>query len=115
VLLGTAARHFFENVIRQELLAGREQLPLLESNVVVQTLREGARGASVARTGSLDAATQEGMIFSSPVGKGRRPTAPESRQQQVLLDPEVRLELVGKTPPEFSSVGLRPGALVLDQ
>jgi hypothetical protein len=55
------------------------------------------------------------MVLKSPVGEDRRPTAPESRQQQVLLDPEVRLELVGKTPPEFSSVGLRPGALVLDQ
>jgi hypothetical protein len=55
------------------------------------------------------------MIFSSPVGKGRRPTAPESRQQQVFLHPEVRLKLAGETPRESSSVVLRPGAFVLDQ
>jgi hypothetical protein len=34
VLLGSPARDLFENVVRQELFAGRKQLPLLESNVV---------------------------------------------------------------------------------
>jgi hypothetical protein len=109
------ARDFFEKVVRQELLAGREQLPLLESDVVAQALSEGARGARVTRTGSLDAAAEEGVVFNGPVGKGCRPGAPESRQQQVLLYPEVWLEFADKTPREFSSVVLRPRVLALGQ
>jgi uncharacterized protein YfaP (DUF2135 family) len=113
--LGGSTRDFCENVVRQELLAGREQLPLLESDVLAQALREGACGTSVASAGSLDAETQEGVVLNSPVHKRRRPSAPESRQQQVLLYPEVRLELADKAPPEVSSVGLRPRTFVFGQ
>lgn len=113
--MGGSTGDFFEDVIRQELLAGREQLPLLESDVVAQALREGARGASVASTGSLDVEPQEGVVLNSPVHKGRRPTAPERQQQQVLLYPEVWLELDDKAPAEVSPVGLRPRAFVLGQ
>jgi hypothetical protein len=113
--VGGSTRNCFENVVRQELLAGPEQLPLLEPDVVAQALCEGARRALVARTGSFDAAAQEGMVLDSPVDKGRRPSAPESRQQQVLLYPEVWLKLADKMPAEVSSVGVRPCAFVRDQ
>lgn len=105
----------FENVVRQELLAGREQLPLLEPDVVAQTIREGSRGDSVTGLGSFDAAAQEGVVLNSPVHEGCRPAAPESRQQQVLLYPEVRLEFADETTPEVDSVGVRPLPLALGQ